>query len=58
MSEGRDCHIVCSVELPDAQTHEHHAHGKPSEYTDRNDRFECHARLRRIWIRLRITGLH
>ena len=58
MGGGLDCHIVLSVELPDAQTHEHYAHGKPSEYADRNNRFECHARFRRIGIRLRITGLH
>ena len=28
--------------LPDAQAHEHHAHGEPSEDADGNNRFEGH----------------
>ena len=60
MSEGPGSPTVRDVKLPDAQTHEHHAHGQPSKYTEGNYRFERHARFRRrsLGLRLRIGEVH
>ncbi len=39
---------LVSLELPDTKTHEYNTHGKPSQYSNGNDRFYCHVKLRRM----------